>query len=142
MITLIKDLEEGLKEEFSNRTDSYANTLIKEIYKSLPKGTYPRITIQEIDNSEEINRTTAEGEKTTALTYQIVCYSRDTEEYDYIDSVRFMGSIVDDFIAQNYKMQRLGSPVLQPYITDKTIMTYTMRYSCVYDKETNLIYIN
>ena len=142
MITLIKDLEEGLKQEFSNRTDSYANTLIKEIYKPLPKGTYPRITLQEIDNSEEVDRTTAQGERTTALTYQIVCYSRDTEEYDYIDSVRFMASLVDDFISENYKMQRLGSPVLQPYITDKTIMTYTMRYSCVYDKETNLIYVN
>lgn len=142
MITLIKDLEEGLKQEFSNRTDSYANTLIKEIYKPLPKGTYPRITLQEIDNSEEVDRTTAQGERTTALTYQIVCYSRDTEEYDYIDSVRFMASLVDDFISENYKMQRLGSPVLQPYITDKTIMTYTQRYSCVYDKETNLIYVN
>lgn len=142
MITLINQLETGLQEYFSNREDSYNTTLVKEIYKPLPKGTYPKITIQEIDNSERIDRSTAEGEKTSILTYQITCYSRDMEEYDYIDSVRFMGNLVDDFISANYKMQRLGSPVLQPYITDKTIMTYILRYTCVYDKETNLIYIN
>lgn len=142
MISLTDQLIEQLQELFSNREDSYNKTIVKEIYKSLPKGTYPKITIQEIDNSEEIGRTTAEGEQTTALSYQIICYSRDTEEYDYIDSVKFMAGLVNDFIDGNYKMQRLGSPVLQPYISDKTIMTYTMRYSCVYDKETNLIYIN
>ena len=142
MITLINQLTEGLQEFFSAREDSYKNTLVKEIYQPLPKGTYPKITIQEIDNSEEINRSTAEGEKTTALAYQIMCYSRDTEEYNYVDSVRFMADLVNQYISENYKMQRLGSPVLQPYISDKTIMTYTQRYSCVYDKETNLIYIN
>lgn len=142
MITLIEQLVDQLQEYFSNRNDSYKDTFVKEIYKPLPKGTYPKITIQEIDNSEVTSRSTSEGEKTSTLAYQIICYSRDTEEYDYIDSVRFMGMLVDDFLSANYKMQRLGSPVLQPYISDKTIMTYTLRYSCVYDKETNLIYIN
>ena len=142
MITLIEQLVQKLQEYFSNRTDSYKNTFVKEIYKPLPKGAYPKVTIQEIDNSEVINRTTSEGERTSTLAYQIICYSRDTEEYDYIDSVRFMGTLIDNFLSENYKMQRLGSPALQPYISDKTIMTYTIRYSCVYDKETNLIYIN
>ena len=142
MISLINDLVNGLQEFFSTRTDSYKDTIVKEIYKPLPKGTYPKITIQEIDNSEEISRTTANGEQTTNLTYQIICYSRDTEEYDYIDSVRFMANLVNEYISENYKMQRLTTPVIQPYLTDKTIMTYTIRYSCVYDKETSLIYIN
>lgn len=142
MISLIDDLVNGLQEFFSAREDSYKNTIVKEIYKPLPKGTYPKITIQEIDNTEEISRSTAEGERTTGLAYQIMCYSRDTEEYDYIDSVRFMADLVNQYISQNYKMQRLTTPVIQPYLTDKTVMTYTTRYSCVFDKETNLIYVN
>ncbi len=141
-MTLIKQIEAGLNEVFSSRIDSYKDTVVKEIYKPLPKGTYPKITIQEINNSEVLSRSTAEGERTTDLTYQFVCYSRDTEEYDYIDSVRFMLSIIEDYIRGNYKMQRMGDVVIQPYITDKTIMTGTVRYSCVYDKETNLIYVN
>ena len=142
MTTIIDDIENKLQTFFSARTDSYKNTLIKEIYKPLPKGTYPKITIQEIDNSEIESRSTAEGEMTTDLGYQIVCYSRDMDEYDYIDSVRFMLQLVDECISENFKMQRIGSTVIQPYITDKTIMTGTVRYTCVYDKETNLIYMN
>lgn len=142
MISLIDDLVNGLQEFFSTREDSYKGTIVKEIYKPLPKGTYPKITIQEIDNTEEISRSTAQGERTTGLAYQIICYSRDTEEYDYIDSVRFMADLVNQYISENYKMQRLTTPVIQPYLTDKTVMTYTIRYSCVFDKETNLIYVN
>ena len=100
------------------------------------------VTIQEIDNSEVENRTTAEGEQTTRLTYQIMCYSRDTEEYEYVESARFMGNIVNNYIMENYKMRRLGTPVSQPYLQDNTVMICTQRYSCVYDKETNLIYKN
>ena len=141
-MTLINQLEEELKEVFANRNDSYANTTIKQAYKTLPKTQYPMVTIEEIDNSEVESRTTANGEQTTLLTYQIVCYSRDTEEYDYVDSAKFMGNIVNDYIMGNYKMRRLGTPVSQPYILDNTIMTCIQRYSCVYDKETNLIYKN
>lgn len=141
-MTLINQLEKQLKEYFANRNDSYKNTLIKQAYKSLPKAKYPMITIEEIDNSEVINRTTAKGEQTTLLTYQIVCYSRDMEEYDYVDSARFMADLVNEFIMNNYKMNRLGSPIPIPYITDNTVMTCVQRFSCVYDKETNLIYKN
>lgn len=142
MTTIIDDIENKLSAFFEARNDGYKDTIIKEIYKPLPKGTYPKITIQEIDNSEVISRTTSDGEQTTDLGYQIVCYSRDMEENDYIDSVRFMLELIDECISGNFKMRRIGSTVIQPYITDKTIMTGTVRYVCVYDKETNLIYIS
>ena len=141
-MTLINQLLEEIQELFSNRTDSYKNTIVKEAYKTLPKTKYPMVTIQEIDNSEVESRTTAEGERTTLLSYQIVCYSRDTNEYEYVESAKFMANIVNNFIMSNYKMRRLGSPVPQPYISDNTVMTSTQRYSCVYDNETNLIYKN
>jgi hypothetical protein len=141
-MTLIKQLEAQLKELFESRNDSYKNTIVKEAYKKLPKSNYPMVTIEEIDNSEIEDRTTAQGEQTTKLSYQIVCYSRDTEEFEYVESARFMGNIVNNYIMEHYKMRRLGTPVSQPYLQDNTVMTCIQRYGCVYDKETNLIYKN
>lgn len=141
-MTLINQLEEKLQELFSNREDSYKNMLVKEAYKKLPKTRYPMITIEEIDNSEVESRSTAEGEQTTLLSYQIVDYTRDTEEHEYVEAAKFIANIINDYIMSNYKMIRLGAPVVQPYIQDSTVMTCTQRYSCVYDKETNLIYKN
>ena len=142
MISLMNQIVTGLREVFEVMDNNYSKTIIKEIYKSLPKGTYPKITVEEIDNSEITNRSTREGEQTTLLSYQITCYSRDMEEYDYIDSVKFMADTVNTYMNNNYKVQRLGNYVVIPYISDNTIMTCTLRYSCVYDKENNLIYKN
>lgn len=140
MVSLLPQLKEELQQLFGSRQDSYKDTLIKETYKPLPKNYYPRIEIQEIENTPIETRSTNDGERTTRLGYQITCYSRDTIEYDYIDSVKFMGTIVRDYIESNYKMNKVGSPVANPYIQDTTVMTYILRYNCVYDKETNLIY--
>lgn len=141
-MTLINQIIDGLNEEISQRNDEFNNTIVKEIYKPLPKGTYPKIVVQEIVNNEVLSRSTSEGEKTTLLSYQFMCYARDMEGYDYIDAVKVLANIVETYIANNYKMQRLGNPVVQPYITDSTVMTSTLRFSCVYDYETNLIYKN
>ena len=142
MITLLPQIVQGLGDTFASRNDTYQETIVKESYKSLPKGAYPRVVVQEITNSEVLDRSTREGEQTTLLSYQITVYTRDTEEFDYVDSARFMASIVDDYMMQEYKMQRVGDMVIQPYISDNTVMTCTQRYTCVYDKETNLIYKN
>lgn len=141
-MTLINQLITDIQTLFENREDTYMNTVVKEAYKTLPKTKYPMVTIQEIDNSEVESRTTANGERTTSLSYQIVCYSRDTNEYEYVESAKFMANLINDYIMENYKMRRLGSPIPQPYISDNTVMTCTQRYGCVYDKETNLIYKN
>lgn len=141
-MTLINQLVEEIQNEFDKREDSYKNTKVKEIYKPLPKlkNKYLKVVIQEISNSEIRSRSTIQGEMTTQLGYQITTYSRDTEEYDAVDSVKFMMDIVNDYLQSKYLMRRLGDRVIVPYITDNTIMTCTQRYTCVYDKETNLIY--
>lgn len=140
MISLTKKIVEELQEIFSQREDSYNKTIIKEAYKELPKGQYPKIIVEEINNSEVFSRSTSQGERTTNLSYQITAYSRDMEEYDYVDSVRFMMDIVNEYIAGKIAMRRLGDMAVKPYITDKTIMTCSQRYSCVYDKDMQLIY--
>ena len=141
MISLTEQLISDLKGLFHNRDDEYKKTIIKEIYQPIPKGVYPLITVEEIDNDEIVERTTASGERTTLLSYQITCYSRDTKQCNYADSVKKMAKIIDNFIAENYQMKRSTSANnLKPYIYDQTVMTCTLRYSCIYDKETNLIY--
>ena len=143
MVTLIKQLVEDIQELFSNREDEYKDVLVKEQYKEVPKGKYPKIIIEEIQNNEIESRSTTQGERSTALGYQITAYSRSMDEYDAIDSVRFMLQIIDDYLQPpNYNMQRVGTPAIMPYISDNTIMTGAIRYTCVYDKDTNLIYKN
>lgn len=141
MVTLINQLETELQELFASRDDEFKNVVVKQIYKELPKGKYPKVIIEEIQNSEVTSRTTTLGERTTALGYQITVYSRDMQDYIAIDSVREMLNIIDDYLQiPRYNMQRIGSPAIIPYISDTTIMTGAIRYNCVYDKETNLIY--
>jgi hypothetical protein len=140
MISLTNQIVEGLQETFSQREDSYKDVIVKEAYKELPKGKYPKVIVEEINNSEVYSRSTAYGERTTNLSYQITAYARDTEENNYVDAARFMMDIINEYITGNIAMRRLGDMAVKPYITDKTIMTCTQRYSCVYDKDTELVY--
>lgn len=142
MISLTEQIVEGIREEFEKLNNSYADTIVKEAYKKLPKGTYPKTIVEEIRNSEVFSRSTSQGERTTALGYQITTYSRDTEEYEYVNSVKYMMDVVDEYISKNITMRRVGDRVIKPYITDNTIMTCTQRYECVYDKDMDLIYKN
>ena len=143
MVTLIKQLEEDIQAVFTGREDEFNKVLVKEKYKEMPKGKYPKVIIEEIQNSEVESRTTTQGERTTALGYQITAYSRDMQDYDAIDSVREILNIIDDYLQiPNYNMQRVGTPAIMPYINDNTIITGAIRYTCVYDKDTNLIYRN
>lgn len=143
MVTLIDQLEEDIQTLFSQRSDEFKNIVVKQKYKKMPKGKYPKVIIEEIRNNEVTSRSTTLGERTTALGYQFMVFSRDMQEYDAIDSVRAIINIIDDYLQiPNYNMQRIGTPAIIPYIQDSTIMTGTTRYNCVYDKETNLIYRN
>lgn len=140
MISLTKKIVNELQEVFNSREDEYNKTIVKEAYKDLPKGQYPKIIVEEINNSEVYSRSTAQGERTTNLSYQITAYSRDMDEFDYVDSAKKMMDIVNEYIAGNIAMRRMGDMAVKPYITDKTIMTCSQRYSCVYDKDMQLIY--
>ena len=144
MITLIDQFKTDIKENvFSIRTDEYKNVLVKEKYEEIPKGVFPKVIIEEIENSEVASRSTTQGERTTALGYQFTVYSRNMDSYDAINSVRFiLGLIIDYLQPPTYNLQRFGDVAILPYIIDTTIMTGAVRYTCVYDKDTNLIYRN
>lgn len=101
------------------------------------------ITVFELDNSENIRFSTADGEKVSNLSYQIDCYSRQTETLQATESAMLMGRIVNRLLGgPRYKMIRIGTPVLMPLIQDKTVIKYSLRYTCVLELDTNTIYKN
>ena len=121
----------------------YVNIVVKGIYDENPKASYPMITIQEIENSENTRFSTADGEQISNLSYQIDCYSGNTENLQATYSAMEMGKIVNDLLGgPNYKMTRIGTPALMPLIEDKTIIKYSLRYTCVLNLKINTIYKN
>lgn len=141
MVTLINQLEEELQKLFNSRNDEYSETIVKQKYKTIPEGYFPRVIIEEIQNREIESRSTSLGERTTALGYQINCYSRDMKNYEAVESVRQMLEIIDNYLQPpRYMLHRIGDPAIYPFISDITIMTGAVRYNCVYDYDTNLIY--
>ena len=101
------------------------------------------ITIFELDNSESERFSTATGEKVSNLSYQIDCYSRQTSYLQATDSAMLMGRVVNKVLGgEKYKMTRIGTPVLMPLIQDKTVIKYSLRYTCVLELDTNTIYKN
>jgi hypothetical protein len=63
------------------------------------------------------------------------------QEYTAKESVREIMNILVDYLQPpEYNIQRIGTPAIMPYIEDETVMMGVLRYNCVYDKETNLIY--
>lgn len=101
------------------------------------------ITVQEIDNSENTRFSTATGEEVSNVSYQIDCYSGNTLNLQSTYSAMAMGRIVNSLLGgPNYKMTRIGTPALLPLIEDKTIIKYSLRYTCVIDLKTKTIYKN
>lgn len=57
------------------------------------------------------------------------------------EAVRLMGNEINKVLGgENYKLNRLGSPVIKPFITDNTILTYTVRYNGVLSLNDNRLY--
>ena len=141
IVTLLPQIVEDLQTAFNNQTGFLKDTIVKEKYKELPKIKYPYVIVEEILNNEIPSRSTTQGERTTALGYQITSYCRDTQDYDKNDAIKLMLDVIFDTLKlPNYNMQRVGTPAIMPFISDSTVMTGALRYNCVYDYDTNLIY--
>ena len=116
--------------------------LVKEIYEENPSIRYPMITIEEIDNSENIEFTDNIGENISNSGYQINCYSKNIKTMQATEAARTIGFKVNDVFMNQYKMARIGQPVLLPMNTDKNVMVYTLRYECAFSLNENRIYKN
>ena len=123
-------------------SEDFKNMLVKEIYEENPPIRYPMITIEEIDNSENTEFTDNIGEHISNLGYQINCYSKNTKKMQAPEAARTIGFKVNDIFMNQYKMARIGQPVLLPMNTDKNVMVYTLRYECAFSLDENRIYKN
>lgn len=80
------------------------------------------------------------GEEFSTLTYQINCMSRNVSEMQANEVLRLMSKIVNKVLGDNYKMVR-GTPTpIMPLPSDTTVYQLSLRYSCVFDIERNIIY--
>lgn len=122
--------------------EDFKNILVKEIYEENPPIRYPMITIEEINNSENLDFTDNIGEHVSNLGYQINCYSKNTERLQAPEAARAIGFVVNNIFMNQYKMARIGQPILLPLNTDKNIMVYTLRYECAFNLDENRIYKN
>ena len=115
--------------------------IIKEAYHTLPKLSYPGITVQEIENSENAKFTDNDGEHVSDVGYQIDCYSRSYKDIEAKDIVTLMANRVNEVLTgENYKLTRVGTPSLLPVLNDKSIMRLSLRYEGSIFLDTNTIY--
>jgi hypothetical protein len=146
--TLVENIKQDLYNEFNkeeniNLVSAFKGILVKEIYQENPQISYPEITIQEFENSENENYSSNLGEEFSSLGYQINCLAKNTKEMQANEVVRLMGEIVNKVLGENYKMKREGISPIIPLPSDNTILQYSLRYTCVLDiLRDNRIYKN
>lgn len=125
----------------------FMEVTVKGAYDNIPAIKYPLITILEIQNTENTRFTDNNGEHISNLTYQIECYSRDTERLQATESAMLMGRTVNALLTgPRYKMTRIGNPTIMgnastsPFTNDRDIIRYVQRYSCSVNLDTHIIY--
>lgn len=129
-----------IKEETFNLTD-FQTVTVKGAYDTIPKISYPLITILEIQNTENSRFTDNNGEHVSDLSYQIEYCSRNTTQLEATESAMLMGKVVNDLLTgPKYKLSRIGTPSIVPITDDKDVIRYILRYSCSIDLDTNTIY--
>lgn len=119
----------------------FQDVTVKGAYDTIPEINYPLITILEIQNTENSKFTDNNGEHVSDLSYQIECCSRNTVYLEATESAMLMGKIVNNLLTgPNYKLNRVGTPSIVPFIADKDVIRYILRYSCSIDLDKNTIH--
>lgn len=120
--------------------------MVKNAYDIPKKIVYPLVVITEINNSENLQFTTIEGEQVTNLAYQIDSYCDDTqlsngEIIRAVDSAKLLGTKISKLLGGvKYKMARTGQDSLQSSTPDSTIKRHIQRYECCLELKTNTLY--
>lgn len=121
--------------EFLEYDGTFSKVEVKKIYEVPRDVTYPLVTIQEIENSENTRYSTDEGEQVTNLSYQIDCYCKTTQLADGTflnasDSAKLLGVIVSKLLGgENYKLARVGNSPMVSVNQDNTVMRYVQRFT-------------
>lgn len=100
------------------------------------------VTIEELNNDNVTRYFDGDKENVSYLAYQIDIYADETEDLTAINNVREIADIIDEFMkGERYKcLQRIGNIPIVPLQTDNNIMVGHLRYECLLDLNTNIIY--
>jgi hypothetical protein len=90
---LLEQLLDDIGQLFMNSSE-YQDMVVKELYDIYPKITYPLITIQEIENSDNA-KFFDETERVTNLTYQFTINAEQTLNKTAIQNVRDIAKIIE-----------------------------------------------
>ena len=140
MVTLVKQLEEDIKNHFIT-TEEYKDILVKEKYEKYPKISYPAITIEEIEN-EDNTRFFDETERVSDLGYQFAIHAEQSLDKTAIQNVREIANELDTYLkGPEYRcLRRMGSLVILPSANDENVIIGYLRYECSVQVDTNTIY--
>lgn len=128
--------------EFLEDDGTFSKVEVKKVYEVPRDVTYPLVTIQEIENTENTRYSTDEGEQVTNLSYQIDCYCKTTQLSDGTflnasDSAKLLGVIVSKLLGgENYKLARVGNSPMVSVNQDNTVMRYIQRFTGCLFKDT------
>lgn len=140
METLINQLVNDVQEEFKTTVD-YSNLLVKEIYEIYPEISYPAITIEELENSDN-DRYFDETERVSNLGYQFTIHAEQSLNKTAIQNVREIANTLDTYLKKpRYRcLRRIGSLIIKPMPSDENVMLGYLRYDCCLEIDTNTIY--
>ncbi len=124
--------------------------MVKNAYDMPMQIEYPLVVVTEINNSENINFTTREGEQVTNLGYQIesMCEQTAFKNEDgsetilsAADSAKLLGTKISKLLGGNrYKMTRTGQELIQTVSADSTVKRHIQRFECCLELKTNTLY--
>ena len=137
---IIEQLIPDCQEYFDNSED-YSNMIVKEKYEIYPEISYPAITIEEIENEDNV-RFFDETERVTNLGYQFTIHAEQSADKTAIQNVREIANLLDTYLkGPRYRcLRRIGSLVIAPLPSDENVMLGYLRYDCCLEKDTNTIY--
>lgn len=132
---MIKELDDTYNGE-------YSNMLVKKVYETYPKISYPMITLEELTNEDVSKYWDGISENVSYLAYQIGINATQDENLSANENVERIAKIIDSYMKGNtYKcMQRVGGLAMTPLASDNNVITGYLRYECYLDTKTNTIY--
>lgn len=144
MTTLLNQLRDDIEELFQNLYDypEYNDMLVKKKYQKNPPIRYPMITIEELNNQDEVRYRNSEGEQVDYLGYQIRIDSEETLNHSALENVEIIGDIIDNYLKgeRYWCLRRIGNFAKYPNQYDDNVMVGYLRYECNVDIHKNIIY--
>lgn len=119
----------------------FSNIIVKERYEKYPKISYPMITIDEINNSDE-QRYFDGTEEVSYLAYQFEINCEQSETKTALQNVKYVAKLLDGYFKQDkYRcLRRIGDLAKSPLSSDDNVIVGYLRYECNLEIKTNTIY--